>query len=632
MKLLVEISQGLGNCIQGTPLLRALWLMGHDVDLYVNSLIAEKLKPFWDQWEILGRVYTHHDQFNIRDYDFGVSAYGRRQLVRMFPPGLCLKVEKRHVKHQSETDANVELARWLGYAGPTPRAYVRGHDPNLELPPEQRHKRTAPTGGVVVHAGCDRNSAAKRWPHWPEICRRVVAAGRDVIVVGTHDDRSLENWEDEFTSLFHMELPELAALLDASGLYLGNDSGVGHLAAAAGLPGLMLYGPSNPVKNAPNSAVMRTLVAPAEEGEGRDVNHDRPVPIERLTVDQVWAEVEKLLEAPQRDPERELPVRAEDSVEKRWEHYVAMTQAQPEAEGIEETSNLPAGFAPRVSVVIPSFNRADNLERAVKSVLEQTEKSVEVLVVDDGSSDETAQRFKSPPERVRYLRKPNGGASSARNVGLRRATGEWIALLDSDDEWLPEKLQLQLAAMREEYVASASRHVHVNANGSHENKPEVLPGRDNHLFRDLYENLSLKTSSLVFKRHMLEKTGLFNERFPISNDWDFFLRLARAVNNSGMRICEQPMLTVHRSEDSISKTGRTNALEEAYSRICMVNALLHNHDVPSINRHVNRAARKHLELSRAYRKAGDKDKAKLHAKEAIRAGQMLKGIWRWLQA
>ena len=117
MHLLVEISQGLGNCIQGTPLLRALWLMGHDVDLYVNSPIADKLNPLWSDWEILGRIFTHHDQINIKDYDFGVSAYGRRQLVRMFPPGLCLKVEKRHVKHQSESEANVELARWLGYAG-----------------------------------------------------------------------------------------------------------------------------------------------------------------------------------------------------------------------------------------------------------------------------------------------------------------------------------------------------------------------------------------------------------------------------------------------------------------------------------------------------------------------------------
>ncbi|MBZ0137292.1 MAG: glycosyltransferase [Planctomycetes bacterium] len=629
MKLLVEISQGLGNCIQGTPLLRALWLMGHDVDLYINSPIADKLKPLWTDWEILGRIYTHHDQFHVSDYDFGVSAYGRRQLVRMFPPGLCLKVEKRHVKHQSETEANLEPARWLGYAGPVPRSYVKGHDPNLALPPEQRHKRTPPTGGVIVHAGCDPASRARRWSHWAEVCRRIAATGRDVIVVGTHDDRSEDNWEDEFTARFHMDLPELTALLGTAAFHFGNDSGVGHLAAAMGLPGLVLFGPSNPVKSAPNSIVMRTLVAPAEEGEGRDVNHARPVPIGRLSVEQVWAEVAKVLEDPRRDPERELPPRVEDSVEKRWDYYVAMTRAQTEVDGIDETGAAPD--VPKVSVVIPTYNRADNVERAVKSALAQTETSLEVIVIDDGSTDDTPDRFANPPGRVRYVRKPNGGASSARNAGLRRARGDWIALLDSDDEWMPDKLATQLDAMGTEYVAGASRHIHVNADGTRQSKPEVLPGRDNHLFRDLYGNLSLKTSSLVFKRHLLEKVGLFNECFPVSNDWDFFLRLARAVNNSGMRICEQALVTVHRSADSISKTGRINALEEAYTRICMVNALLHTGDPLNIKLHVNRAARKHLELSRACRKGGDKRAAKAHAREAIRAGLMLKGIWRWLQ-
>src|SRR5690606_21074259 len=137
--------------------------------------------------------------------------------------------------------------------------------------------------------------AVKRWPFWPEICRRITATGRDVIIVGTHDDRSEENWEDEFVSRFHMELPELAALLDVSSLYLGNDSGVGHVASAVGLPGLMLYGPSNPVKNAPNSSVMRTLVAPGEQGEELDVKAARPGPIERFKGVLVCSDAEHLL-------------------------------------------------------------------------------------------------------------------------------------------------------------------------------------------------------------------------------------------------------------------------------------------------------------------------------------------------
>lgn len=622
MKLIVEISQGLGNCVQGTPLCHALWLMGHDVDLYINSPLAEKLKPIWQGWQVLDHIFTHHDQFRAADYDFGVSAYGRRQLVRMFAPGQCLKAEKRHVKRQSETEANVELARWLGYAGPTPAAYT-GHAAG---------DYGCNARSVVVHAGCDLANAAKRWPHWREVCARLRAQGRHVVVVGTAADRHPDHWEDECDARFGLTLPELAAVLKHAGHYLGNDSGVGHMACAAGLPGLMLFGPSDPVKNAPNSAVMRSLVAPTLPGQQRDAKAAQPVDIAALGLEAVWAAVQALLAQPARDPARALPPRLNDGVDLRWQHYVASTFAQPEAQEVHEISRVPAAFQPRVSVVIPTFNRAANAMRAVQSALAQTEPAVEVLLVDDGSTDATQAAFADPPARVRYLRKPNGGASSARNVGLRRAHGQYVALLDSDDEWAPDKLARQLAAMGKDYVAAACRHVHINADGTRQEKPERLPGHDQHLFRDLYGNLSLKTSSLLFRRHLIEKTGLFHERFPISNDWDFFLRLARVVNNSGLVVLPQALVTVHRSDNSISKTGRANALEEAFSRICMVNALLHCDDPQALARHTKRAGRKHLELSRACRKQGDKEAAAEHAREAIRAGLHGAGIWRWIQS
>lgn len=622
MRLLVEISQGLGNCVQGTPLIHALWLMGHEIDLYVNSPIADKLAPLWRGWNMLGKLFTHHDQFKASDYDFGVSAYGRRQLVRMFPPGLCLKAEKFHVRSQSESKANVELARWLGYAGERPASFVIAEKGDFGAGPKT----------VVVHAGCDPANAVKRWPQWHEICFRLKAKGCHVVVVGTPADRSKEGWESAFDARFDLTLPQLAGLLSHTGAYLGNDSGVGHLACAAGVPGLMLYGPSDPVKNAPNSRVMRMLVAPDNAGEGRDVNAAKPVAISRLSLEQVWEEVEQVLANPGRDPARKLPERLADSPESRWQHYVASTTAQAEPVGVSVRSNMPQDFKPKVSVVIPAFNRAKSALRAVNSALAQTEQSVEVLLVDDGSTDETQTLFAELPPRVMYIRKPNGGASSARNAGLRRARGEWVALLDSDDEWAADKLEKQLAALGSECVAAACRHLHVNADGSVETKPERMPGREHHLFRDLYGKLSLKTSSLVFRRHLLDKVGLFHERFPIANDWDFFLRLAKVVNNSGMVILPDALVTVHRSKDSISRSRRAAALEQAFSRICMVNALLHADDPRATARHVRRAGRKHLELSRAYRKQNVKEAAVYHAREAIRAGLKTQGIWKWLQS
>ena len=102
---------------------------------------------------------------------------------------------------------------------------------------------------------------------------------------------------------------------------------------------------------------------------------------------------------------------------------------------------------PKISVIIPAFNRAHCILNAVESALTQTLSPLEVLVIDDGSVDGTSELFENTSSMVRYLTKVNGGVSSARNYGLKHAKGDWIAFLDSDDVWLPEKLTLQWKAM-----------------------------------------------------------------------------------------------------------------------------------------------------------------------------------------
>lgn len=621
MKLLVEVSQGLGNCVQGTPLCHALWLLGHEIDLFVNRYPAEaKLAAeLWRKWPVVGNVFTHRSQFNVRNYDFGISAYGRKLMQRIFPPGMSLCVMQQAVKNQCESDANVELARFLGYSGDTPASFVGKSERKFDLPPRS----------VTIHAGCSWFAPEKRWPRWPEVCARLKSDGFNPVIVGTKSDLSKENWEGAYQSFFDLGVLDVNALLDQAMAHFGNDSGVGHLAAAVGLPGVILYGPTSPIKNAPNSRVLLPLAARKLEGEEHEQAAKKPVPIDRLTFDEVWAAISRVLANPQRDPARILPSRRADSPDARWRGYIEMTQAQREAEGVTEIANLPAGFAPRVSVVIPTFNRREAALRAVNSVLAQSEKNVEVLLVDDGSTDGTKEAFAKPPERVRYLLKPNGGASSARNVGLRRARGEFIALLDSDDEWLPEKLAMQLAASAD---AIASRHVHVNADASRENKPKDLPGRE--IFRDLYWKLSLKTSTLAFKRVLLDKVGLFNERFPISNDWDFFLRVAR---ETGERFATLPdaLAIIHRSDNSISRGNRYVALEHAYTRICTLNALLLGGSQVTREAMIRRAGAKQLELSRAKFAEGGKrakHKARAHARDAMRAGFWLQGALRYVRA
>ena len=103
-----------------------------------------------------------------------------------------------------------------------------------------------------------------------------------------------------------------------------------------------------------------------------------------------------------------------------------------------------------VSVVIPTFNRQKVLPRAVMSVLHQSHRAAEVVVVDDGSTDGTAELIAARFGSVEILRQDNRGVSAARNAGIRATRGDWVAFLDSDDEWKPDKLERQLAALESE--------------------------------------------------------------------------------------------------------------------------------------------------------------------------------------
>lgn len=302
MKVLVEVSQGIGNCVQGTPVCHALWLLGHEVDLFVHRPDggAEAVAELWHDWPVLGRVFTRRDKLDARSYDFGVSCYGKHLLERLFPPGLCISVVRTSTHYQSETEANVQVARWLGYAGDTPPSHVGRSARRFDLG----------SRAVTVHAGCAHFAQEKRWPYWGEVCRRLKAAGWRVVLVGTPSDRSAENWEQAYDSYFDLGLRDLNALLHEATIHLGNDSGVGHLAAAAGLPGLTLYGPTSPVKNAPNCRAMRRLAAPRHEEEEYELTAAKPVPIRRLTLEAVWAEIESILASPGREQPRDLPARA----------------------------------------------------------------------------------------------------------------------------------------------------------------------------------------------------------------------------------------------------------------------------------------------------------------------------------
>src|SRR5687768_199170 len=103
----------------------------------------------------------------------------------------------------------------------------------------------------------------------------------------------------------------------------------------------------------------------------------------------------------------------------------------------------------RVSVIIPTYNSGSLVVQAVEGVLAQTRQAEEVIVVDDGSTDDTAERLQQFGERIRVVRQANGGVATARNAGLRASSGDLVAFLDADDAWHPQKLERQIALLQQ---------------------------------------------------------------------------------------------------------------------------------------------------------------------------------------
>lgn len=207
---------------------------------------------------------------------------------------------------------------------------------------------------------------------------------------------------------------------------------------------------------------------------------------------------------------------------------------------------------PLVSVIIPTYNRAHLLKRAIDSALAQTYENLEVLVIDDASSDETEYvvgSYRDP--RVRYFRHcTNRGGSAARNTGLQLARGHFVAFLDSDDEWMPEKVERHLEVFRKhpEYdvVYSAVRDVYPDGSFRirHHDGPE---GQIYDLL--LVRNVVGPTSAFVVRRECFEKVGGFDESLRSAQDYDMWLRLARHFKFKCIR---EPLVNYYWHGDQIT--------------------------------------------------------------------------------
>lgn len=188
----------------------------------------------------------------------------------------------------------------------------------------------------------------------------------------------------------------------------------------------------------------------------------------------------------------------------------------------------------RVSVIIPTFNSEKTIVNAIKSVLNQTYVNLEIIIIDDGSTDNTSKLFNPYvyDNKVKYFYQDNQGQGAARNLGIKKSSGEWIAFLDSDDVWVKNKLEKQLEAVKGKsdvsLVFSNAEFVENDKNvGSFFEDFCPYPNWEKNVFEQILRNNFIVNSSVMVRKDVLEEVDMFSQDQFLRNieDYDLWLRI-----------------------------------------------------------------------------------------------------------
>ena len=179
-----------------------------------------------------------------------------------------------------------------------------------------------------------------------------------------------------------------------------------------------------------------------------------------------------------------------------------------------------------ISVVIPSYNRKDFLKRSIDSAINQTKKPLEIIVVDDGSTDGTEAMIKSDYDFVKFIKQKNKGVSAARNIGIKVSIGEWICFLDSDDEWKKDKLEKQINAMKSNpgYKFFHSNEIWIK-NGLRINQKKKHKKYGGDIFDKCLDICRISPSSVMIGKTVFDEVGNFNEDLVVCEDYELWLRI-----------------------------------------------------------------------------------------------------------
>jgi len=184
-------------------------------------------------------------------------------------------------------------------------------------------------------------------------------------------------------------------------------------------------------------------------------------------------------------------------------------------------------MSPEISVIIPTYNRASMVVEAVESVLAQDMTDFELIVINDGSTDDTEKKLSVYGSRLKYYQQENAGVSAARNRGIKFSSAPLLAFLDSDDLWLPSKLQVQhtyMTANPEIHICQTEEIWWRNGRRVNPKKHHQKPAGD--IFQRSLELCLVSPSAVMMRRELLEKVGYFDEELPMAEDYDLWLRVA----------------------------------------------------------------------------------------------------------
>lgn len=222
-----------------------------------------------------------------------------------------------------------------------------------------------------------------------------------------------------------------------------------------------------------------------------------------------------------------------------------------------------------ISVVIPTHNRATLLRRAIDSVLSQTYSDLELIVVSDGSTDETPSvvaEYAKKDSRVRFVElMPGRGGNVARNMGIEASNGEYVAFLDDDDEWLPEKLKKQVSVFNSEpRIGIVYTGVHILYVDEQIEYNSLSREKGDLSKKILFDNCIGTTSTVVIRKELISKTGVFDEKLKALQDYDLWIRFCQVCD---VGVVSEEMINYYNYTGTVQVSSATRKYVDAFKVI-----------------------------------------------------------------